>query len=62
MSYADTWRAAINETCRYEGLTQDQLRAALAGFGIEEKPVCPNGEMGYLRADFEPVWKALGIA
>jgi hypothetical protein len=46
----------------YEGLTADQLRAMLAEFGIDEKPVGPNGEMGYLRADFEPVWKRLGIA
>jgi predicted alpha/beta hydrolase len=33
----------------------------LAEFGIDEKPAGPNGEMGYLRADFEPVWKAMGI-
>ena len=46
----------------YEGLTADQLRAMLAVYGICEKPVGPNGEMGYLRADFEPVWKAMGIA
>jgi len=46
----------------YEGLTPDQLRAMLAVYGICEKPVGPNGEMGYLRADFEPVWKAMGIA
>jgi hypothetical protein len=47
---------------RYEGLTTDQLRAMLAEYGIHEKPVGPNGEMGYLRADFESVWKAMGIA
>jgi hypothetical protein len=29
--------------------------------GIYKKPAGPNGEMGYLRADFEPVWKAMGI-
>jgi hypothetical protein len=33
----------------------------LAVYGIYEKPVGPNGEMGYLRADFEPVWRAPGI-
>jgi hypothetical protein len=47
---------------RWAGLTQGQLREILATYGIHEKPVGPNGEMGYLRADFEPVWKAFGIA
>ena len=47
---------------RWAGLTQEQLRAMLALYGVYEKPVGPNGEMGYLRADFEPVWKAYGIA
>jgi hypothetical protein len=46
---------------RYSRLTADQLREMLAVYGIYEKPVGPNGEMGYLRADFEPVWRALGI-
>lgn len=45
----------------HEGLTTDQLRAMLAEFGIYEKPAGPNGEIGYRRADFEPVWKAMGI-
>lgn len=42
-------------------LTKDELVAVLAKFDIHERPVGPNGEMGYLREDFEPVWEALGI-
>lgn len=46
-------------TKRWKNLTTEQLADILAEFGIHEKPIGPNGEMGYVREDFEAVWEAL---
>lgn len=48
-------------TKRWKNLTTEQLADILAEFGIHEKPIGPNGEMGYVREDFEAVWEALGM-
>lgn len=47
-------------TRRRRELTAEQLRRMLAQYGIYEK-LGPNGEWGYYRADFEPIWRELGI-